>query len=301
MDYFGIVKHAFKLTLKNKFLWIFGILAGGSAGFSGMNFNMPMTSSSSANWSKMFDNSGSTFDYASFWANYGVMILILLVIFGLISIVFFILNLVSQAALVKSVEKIDKQEKIDFYIGFNKGWHQFWRIWGMNLIFLFIILASLVVLIVPVAVLVMAGQYVIAIILGILLFVICLALWILIGFISPYSLRVLVLKKLSIFDSIRESLHLVRDNLGSVIVMYLLLWAISMGLGILIALAAMLAIGLLLVIGVGIWYLSHIAALIFGILIGFAFFVTTIVLSGAYSSFFSSTLTLTYIKLSTRD
>lgn len=296
MDYFGIVRRAFKIALKHKFLWIFGILAGGAAGTNGFNFSLPSSNFSNSEWSK-FTNSTGNFDWSAFWSSYGGIILALMAIFAIISIVFFILNIISQGALVGSVEKIESGEKSDFYHGFHLGSKQFWRVWGMGVIFLLMILASLIVLIVPVTALVILGQYIVAAILGVLLLVVCLAFWVLMGVISPYSLRIVVLKKLPVFESIRASLHLVRDNLGEVIVMYLLLIAIGMGVGLVSVLAIMLAGGILLVIGFGIWSLSQVAAIICGLIFALILFIALIVFSGAYSSFYSSVITLTYLKI----
>jgi len=135
MDYFGIVKKAFHISFKNKFLWIFGLLASGAAGFQGYN-SLPNSFTNGSEWSKYTNGSGN-FDFVTFWANYGGIILILMLVLVLLAIAFFVLNIISQGALVSSVERISSGEKPDFYDGFHDGWHQFWRVWGMNLIFLF--------------------------------------------------------------------------------------------------------------------------------------------------------------------
>ncbi|OGD56091.1 hypothetical protein A2V71_00415 [Candidatus Berkelbacteria bacterium RBG_13_40_8] len=296
MDYFGIVKRAYYITLKNKFLWIFGILAGGYGGFKGFSFNAPTYQTGNADWSKFTDSINST-DFSNFWLNYSGIILTIIVIFLIFAFICFALNVISQGALVGSVAKLDKQEKANFRVGFGIGWHNFWRILGVAITYLLMILISLIILVVPVAVAIMAEGFIFAIVWGILIFFLCLAFWILIALISPFSLRVIVLKKLGVFESIRDSLHFFRDHWLNIIVMYLLLLAIGIGFGIALALALLIVGGILLALGFGVWLASPIVAIIYGIIMGVAVFVAMVVLSGAFNTFYSGALTITYQKL----
>ncbi len=296
MDYFGIVKRAYYITLKNKFLWIFGILAGGYGGFRGFSINLPTYQTGSADWTKFTSGLNST-DLSDFWVNYSGIILAILVIFFIFAIICFILNIISQGALVGSVDKLDKKEKVNFKSGFGIGWHNFWRIWGVAITYLLMILMSLIILIVPITVAIVAGSYIFALVWGILIFFLCLTFWILIALISPFSLRVVVLKKLGIFESIRDSLHFFRDNWLKIVVMYLLLFAISIGFGIALGLAILIIGGILLALGFGVWLASPIVAIVYGIIVGMAVFVVILIVSGAFNTFYSGVLTITYRKL----
>jgi len=296
MDYFGIIKKSYYLSLKHKFLWIFGILAGGYGGFksfgSGMNF-----SGTGSEWSNSFNKAFGASNTSVSWENFLGAIVIIMAVLGVLAFVVFVFSIISQGALIGSANRLSKNEKTDFWVGFGIGWHNFWRVLGVGLIFLLMILISSIVLIVPVVVLVIAKAYAFAIILGILLFFICLVFWILIGIISPYALRVVVLDKLGIFTSIREALHLFRKNWGEVIVMYLLLFAIGIGFGIALMLAIMIVGGVLLAIGLGFYLASSVSAIVYGLIIGLAFLITLVIVSGAYNIFTSNVLTLTYLKL----
>jgi hypothetical protein len=296
MDYFGIIKKSYYLSIKHKFLWIFGILAGGYGGFKsfGSGLNFP---TSGSNWSNAFNKSLSASNSSISWGNFVSAIVAIMAVLGVIALILFIFSLISQGALIGSTSRLSKNEKTDFWFGFGIGWHNFWRVLGVGIIFLLMVLVSLIVLIVPVAVLIVAKAYAIAIILGILLFFVCLAFWILIAIIAPYSLRVVVLDKLGIFTSIREALHFFRKNWGEVIVMYLLLFAIGIGFGIALLLAIMIVGGVLLAIGLGFYLASATSAIVYGLIIGLAFLITLVIISGAYNSFSSNVLTLTYLKL----
>ncbi|AKM82682.1 TPA: hypothetical protein DD449_00905 [Candidatus Berkelbacteria bacterium] len=299
MDYFGIIKKAFKINLKNKFLWIFGILAGGAAGFNGMNGNFGSPSSNST-WSDM-SKKFADFDITAFWADHGATIIFLTVLFTVLAIIFFVLNLTSQGALIGSVEKIEADEKVDFSKGFSIGWKNFWRVWALNITILLAILLGLCLLVIPTCLLVIAGAYVSATVIGILMFVVNLAFWIVISFISPYALRIVILRKLTIFQSLRQALHFVRDNLAEVVVIYLLLAAIGIAVGLGVAIAAVIIIGLLFAIGYGLFLASLTAAVFYGLIVAFILVLAIIAFSGAYSSFQSTVLTLTYLKLVNRN
>ncbi|MDO8686689.1 MAG: hypothetical protein Q7K11_00570 [Candidatus Berkelbacteria bacterium] len=301
MDYFGIFKKAYYLSLKHKFLWIFGILAGGYGGFQGYNSSFGSGinySGDSAEWSKNFDKFLTSENLTNFWLNYAGIIIGILVFFGIFAILMFVINIISQGALIGSTEKLLKGEKADFKIGFRIGWHNFWRVWGIGITFLMMILASLIVLIVPVTVLVTAESYILAVVLGLLLLIVCLAFWLVMGIISPYSTRYVILEeKYSVFKSIREALHLFQRNWGEVLIIYLLLMAAGIGFGILLFLAIMIVGGLLLAIGFGFYLASPFVAVIYGLIVGLVMFLAIITVTGAYNSFYSNVITLTYLKL----
>lgn len=303
MDYFAIIKKAYEITIKHKFLWIFGILAGGYGGFRSFNVSLPnytydSSSTGADGWTKILGHPLTSTDIAAFWANWGGLIIGLTIVLLAIAMLMFVLNLISQGALVGSVEKISKDQKSSFKDGFKLGAKQFWRVWGVAIIYLLMILASLCVWIIPTCILVMTGGYVFAAIWGILLFFVSLAFWILIGLISPYSLRVVVLEKYSVWQSIRESLHFFRDNWVKVVLMYLLLLAFGIAFGLVLALGILIIAAILLAIGYGLYLATTIGAIIYGSIVGFAILIAIAVVSGAYNTFSSAALTLTYLELS---
>lgn len=289
MDYIGIIKKAYAMTLKHKFLWIFGILAGG-VGFFNFNLSWPNFSTENSH----FDQSLASFDWTHFWINYGGLVISLLVILGVAAILLMVLNIISQAALVASADRLARNEECNFKIGFRLGAHQFWRLLGMSLLYFLMILASLIVLAGPIIIAIINKTYVFAVIWGILLFFVCLAFWILVSLIYPYSLRVLVLEKSGLGQSIRQSLHFFRDHWKEVVVMYLLLLAISFVFALAMVMAGLLVGGIILAIGFGIFLASHLAAVVYAIILGLLFLAALAVIGGVFNTFYSISLTLTY-------
>lgn len=296
MDYFGIIKKAYEINKKNRFLWIFGILIGGmGGGVSSFNYQTP--SPDTTRWEQTVNSAQFTQKIADFWANFGNMVIIGGVILLLVCLLFFILNIISRGALVGSVNRIDKGEKADFQTGFRIGWHNFWRIWGVMIIYLLFVLASLCLLVIPTCLLVIGQFYALAVAWGILMFFVCLAFWLLISLISPYSLIVVILENLNVWDSIRESLHLVRRNLLEIIFVYLIMLAITIAYGVAIFLAFLLIGALGFAIGMALWLASVWTAVIYGCVLGLFLIAALIVINGAFKSFYSTVLVLTYNRL----
>jgi len=301
MDYFGVIKKAFKITWQNKFLWVFGILAGSTAGMKGLNFQIPSNFNWQDTWNKYSSQDLSNIDWTTFWSNHGTALLILMAILAFLAILCFVLSLMSQGALIGAVAKVEKDQTPTFVQSFLLGWHSFWRIWGVNITLLLMILIALSVWILPTCALVIYGAYTSAWIVGILLFLLNLAFWVLITLISPYALRIVVLKKHSIFESIREALHFVRDHLLSVLVTYLLLMAVGLAVGLAVILVSLFLIAILSLIGLGLFEINSIAVVFYAIIVVLSLIVVGLIFSGAYSTFTSTILTLTYLKLIGKD
>lgn len=298
MDYLAIIKRAYHLTLKHKFLWIFGILAGGSGGLKVWSgFPNYSWNNDSSNLEKSFNNPTFIGQWSNFWANYGTLVMGIIAVVVILGVVLFVLSIISQGALIGSAKKLDDGDKSDFGHGFSIGLNNFWRVWGVLILYLLMFLASLVVLIIPVTLMIIGELYVLAVGWFLLLFAVCLIFWILAAIISPYSLRVVVLEKLGIWDSIRKSLHLFRRNLSDVLIMYLMLMVTGMVFGFLLVLAFVLAGGILVAIGYAIWLASSTVAIIYASVAAFVFFCGIVVLSGAYNAFYSCVITLTYERL----
>ncbi len=300
MDYFGIIKRAFQITIKHRFLWVFGFivaLAGGGGGFRSFSYS---------------SDSGQSFANVGRWATayLAVLILIGLILF-LLWLVMWIFSVISQAGLVGSVNKIESNEETSLGDGFSIGAHYFWRVLGLSIILGLIILFLVLLILVPVvaAIVVLVSQsktagaglavaaifcLVLAIIFVILLLVLFSAF---LGVIFIYALRYIVLKDERVFASIGEAWRLVRANLSETLVMFLLLLLISAGVGIVLIIPA-------LVIGLPAFFafLGGItlknASLIVVSALGFLFLVLVLsFLGGIFETFHSTVWTLTYLEL----
>lgn len=225
MDYFKLVKRAWEIVKKYKFLWFFGLFLGGFSFGSGSSFN-----GSVDNYSKNIDRRQAVeiFEniYDFLFSNLVVIGTILLIFLFLFLLVIF-LKTVSQGAIIAAVNNIEKKEKINFTKSFKLGLKYFWKVLAIEIIFGAVIFLSLLLLATPVIFLFVLEMIVRGIALMLLALAIFIPLMIIIGFTSVYTLRFIIIKDKGIFESIKSGLQLFKNNLASSFIIYFILLAIN--------------------------------------------------------------------------
>lgn len=291
MDYVGILKRAYDITIKNRYLWLLAILAGGVGGSWGTSFSN--STHTSEKWENVFNQSS----LGNFWGNYATVIFLVLGVIILLGILWMIIATISQGGILGSVRAIEKGEKHNFWTGFSFGWHKFWRVFGLNILIFAIILLSIVILVLPVVLLVLAKIYVLAIIYGILLFLFDLILWIFIGLMFPYIQRLAVLGDKKSWQAVILSWDFFKKHFVNLVLIYFLL----MAAGFMVTLAAILAFivvgGLLVAIGYGLYLVSMAVFWMYVAVFGVALIVFILILGGAVNAFNSAVYTLAYLEL----
>jgi hypothetical protein len=118
MNYGEIITSAFRLTLRNRYLWFFGFFVSlGSGGGGGGDFD----EQSSTDIASIAAVQQGAFDNA--------LLIVGLVLVGLlILLVFFALYVVSQGGLTESVAAIDRGEERRFSSTWRAGARNFWRV-----------------------------------------------------------------------------------------------------------------------------------------------------------------------------
>ncbi len=222
MSYGDLIKDAFWLTLRNRYLWFFGFFAGGTSANPNV-LNIPSGSFDDTD----FDQRSSVpvvvehvrqsmFKYVALVMALGTLVL-------LIVLVFIALSLVSQGALAESAAAIDRGESRRFSSAFRTGLSDFWRVLGYYLLFLLIGFGFLLVIGVPLALLV-AGviastESIVAQILTVVLAVLAglallIDMFIPLSIIGQFALREIVVGRERVFGSIGSAYRLFRYNLG---------------------------------------------------------------------------------------
>lgn len=257
MNYGELIKDAFWITWRNRFLWIFGFFAAGTDGSA--NFNIPDLPSRGFDG---FDNDvppgagpgnappGAVpellRDPQQWIADNLALILAVGALVLLIVLAFIVLSLISQGALAESVAAIDRGENRRFSSAFRAGLSDFWRVLGYYLLFLLIGLSFLLVIGVPLALLV-AGVFAgtesaVARILTVFLTVLV-GLALLIGVFMPlsiigqFALREIVVSREGVVSSIGGGYRLFRRNVGRSLLLWLIQFALSIGVGIALLIA----------------------------------------------------------------
>jgi hypothetical protein len=306
MNYGDVIRDAFRVTLRNRYLWFFGFFAGGT----GSNFigNVPSGGSNFDDFQRSGAGaSGLTAQVGQGLSN-TVLILGIVVAVVLLALFFIILVIISQGALADSVAAIDRGEGRRFGSAFSSGAGNFWRVLGYYIVFFLVGLGLLVVIGIPVAILIggtfavtesTGARISVAVIVGILAVLLLIVVFIPLSIIGQYALREIVVRRERVVGSVGTGYSLFRRNIGR----SLLLWLIQIGLSIGIGIAFLL---LLLIVGfvlaipaialaatgssTGVWIAAGVPA-------GLIVFVLFLVGSGAIGSYFHAYWTLAYLRL----
>jgi len=136
VNYGQLIKDAFWITLRNRYLWFFGFFVDGM----GLNFNVP-----AGGGGEDFDdgfNAGQAGSSSPFAGQIGVdpsgavaLFLGVIAVVLLIALVFVMLAVISTGGLADSVAAIDRGEGRRFSSTFMAGLSNFWRVLGMSILF----------------------------------------------------------------------------------------------------------------------------------------------------------------------
>ena len=305
MNYGDLIRDAFRITLRNRFLWFFGFFAGGTGSnffgnvpSGGGNFNPDDFRQSSTMLSAIQVGQG---------LSNAVLIVGIVIVVLILALFFIFLAIVSQGALADSVAAIDRGEGRRFGTAFGSGMGNFWRVLGYYVLFFLVALGLLVVIAIPVAILVggtfaatqsTGARISVAVVVGLLAFLLLIVVFIPLSIIAQYALRDIVVRRERVLGSVASGYSLFRRNIGR----SLLLWLIQIGLSIGIAIAFILVI---LIVGL-VLFIPTIAlavagsstgAVIAGVIAGLILLPILLVLSGAIGTFSHAYWTLAYLRL----
>ena len=309
MNYGDLIRDAFRISWRSKYLWFFGFFAGGvGSGFSG---NVP---SGAGN----FDGGGpeqsgtpglaaqlgpGIFDNAALVvALVAVGVVVLLLLLALV--------LISQGALAENVAAIDRGEGRRFGLGWRAGLANFWRVLGYYIVYFLIALGLLVAIGIPIALLIagtfaatdsVGARVTVAVLAGLLGVLALILVFIPLSIVSQYALREIVVRRTGILASFGGGYRTFRRSLGR----SLLVWLINLLLGIGGTIAALIGLGIVgLVLFLPAILLAFAematAAVVAGVVAGVILLPIVLVVSGATGTFFHSYWTLAYLRLTGR-
>ena len=231
-----VLTRAWQITWKYKVLWIFGILAGcsnGGGGGGGGGNTGYSTGPSEFNLPPEIRRLVSMMENLVAWVENNLWIFIVIGLAVLVLIVISIfLGTIGKIGLIKGSYQAEMgAEKLAFGELFSASMPYFWRVFGLSLL----IWLAVLLLFLP---LILLGVITAGVAFLCLLPVICLLipLGFAVGVIIEQANRAIVLEDLGIFDGLKRGWDISRANVGPLIVMGLILFGISLVLGIIIAL-----------------------------------------------------------------
>lgn len=301
MDYGEVLAKAWQIIWKHKVLWIFGILASCSGGGGGGGGNSSYQFSRGElppRFERFFEFPNLNLPEWQIAMIVGAIVLVILLVIVLV----IVLGTIGRIGLIKGTVQADQGvERLSFGQLFSESLPFFWRVFGLNLL---IGLALLVTGLIFLAF--FAGFTAVTFGIGAICLIplICLLvplLWLLQVVIEQGTIAIVV-EDLGIMDGLRRGWEVFRANLGTMIVMALILYlGVSLIIGFVIALPLILVIAPVIAGVIGGSMFDSNQAVGGGLLIAALCFVAylpvLIVLSGGLRAYIGSAWALTYLRL----
>lgn len=307
--YRDILKRAWKICIRHKFLWIFGIFAaflgnGGEYEILFRNVNAVSQHQATIEGLKSLSQTGTlkiiATNMASFFANNTASTLIwsLFVLAALAFVIWIII--ISQAALIGSVEKISAGKKVTLESGFKMGKEKFAPVFVLNLISRVLIYGLLIIIGVPLGYIFISRQGIgWESLFTISSFVILVPLAIIISFVVKYASAYVVLKNQVAQEAFVSGWKLFWKNwlISLEMAVILFLFTIVGGLAMILA-VALVALPFILLTFLFMTVYLQAATLIIAILGTIACLATMFIFGAFIASYIWSSWTLLFLRIS---
>lgn len=294
VDFGKIATRSFDIIKHSRFLWLLGFLAG--LGFVGM----PRL------WTLPRANSSSLFS-GSNWSNITISpsLLVALLVIGLFFVIAVMyISALANASLIKSVDAIENGSSQRLGSAFRSGVPFAWRILGLSVLAVIVILAVISICVVPIAFLIgFGGKAGISLMLIILTIIMTLVLGIggiifffYMAILLQLAIRSIVLEDCHIIDSVKMAHRVIKAQLMQIIIAYGISVAVRFVAGLILFLVGLtlLAVGVLLFFLTKVAFNGNIAAAITAIIVIFGAVIIIFPLVGAVGAYISTFWTLTY-------
>jgi hypothetical protein len=307
MNYGELIGDAFRITLRNRYLWFFGFFAGGST-----SFNVPNIPTGSGTFnSDDFQSSSTMVSAVQFGQGLGTGVLIagIVIVALILALLFIFMSIVSQGALADSVAAIDRGDRRGFGTTFRSGMGNFWRVLGYFVVFILIAIGLLLVIGIPVALLIggtfaatqsLGARITVGVVVGLLAVLALIVVFVPLSIIGQYALREIVVRRERVLASVGSGYGIFRRNIGRSLLILLIQFGLSIGIAIAFFLA-LLIVGLVLfipTIALAVAGYST-AAIITGVIAGVILVPLLLVATGAIGTFSHAYWTLAYLRLTT--
>ena len=315
MDFGEVLTKAWKIVWKFKILWIFGIFAGCGTN-KGVNFNGGSSYRTGGSAPSSIPNlppavEDNLFKFLNFFQNPAVIAGFISLICVFILLVIF-LSIMGRVGLIKGAVLADAgAEHVSFGELWKSGLQYFWRFLGLSLIIGSPILLIYLVIVAGAILVFIAflsgsrsgslGATAPALIALIPVFCIfgCVIflLAIVISFLLPQAERAIVIENEGVLSGIRRGWNVLKKNLGPILIIWLIVAAIGIVAGIVIALPV-----LVIVVPLVITYIlsgtaaSYTPVIIAGLCIA-AYIPVALLANGILTAYLESVWTLAYLRL----
>lgn len=270
MDYGDLIRDAWLITWRNRFLWVLGLFTGtgvGScSGFGGNPFQFPTrttgptTAPAAPGVNRDFDQMMSA--VGAWIATHPLIVVAVALAVMLIVLALIVLSRVAQGGMTLATVRLGEQRPVTASEAWLGGLRYFWRFLGLAvLVFLAVIVVVAVIggiVAIAIAAAVAGGNpspvlIVLGAIVGVALILAAIPAFIALSVIVAYAQRAMVVDDLGPISGLRAGWLLMRRNLGTSAVVWLFNLGLSIGAGIGVLIAAFAFALMLAILGVLFW------------------------------------------------
>ena len=240
MNFAEVLDRAWQITWKHKVLWIFGILAGcargraggGFGGGSGWRQSQPFGPNTTPGVEQLFAGIGQ-------WIGGHLWVVALFVLLALVLVALaMFLGTIGRIGLIRGTFEADGgAEKLGFGALFRESLPFFWRVFGLT----FLIGLAFFIVLLP---LILFGVVTAGIGFLCILPLVCLLAvlaWV-VSIVVHQANAALIIENLGLADGVRRGWDVVKSNVGSILVIWLIGAVIGLVVGFLIALPVLLIV-----------------------------------------------------------
>ncbi len=301
MDFAEILRRAWQIIWKHKILWIFGIMAGcargggGGGGGGGNGFSwqqsQPFGPGAGSEISQWFTQVGDWIG-SHLWV--AVLFVILLLLFIVLSI---FLGTVGKIGLIRGTLQADGgADRIGFADLFRESLPFFWRVFGLSFLVGLAVLLLVLILLVPVIAFT-ALTFGLALLCILQVLCILIPVAIAVGLVIQLADSAMVIEDRGIGAGVRRAWEVLKANVGSVLIIWLILAVIGFVVGIVIALPVLvIVIPAAITFAAGGQQPSALPLIIGGACL-VVYLPVLLVANGVLTAYLDSAWTLTYLRL----
>lgn len=311
MDYGALIREAWAITRRYRFLWAFGLFAGGAVGVWTGSGNGAPTGMGPRGMDGLGPEAERDAALVTEWvAQHLALILGAAAVLIVVGIAVLVLALIAQGAMAEATAEVGSGQPSSFRHAWQVGLHLFWRYVGLWLLLagVAIVLAALVAAIVaaaigiaalagPTAGLILAP---IAVIVGLPAVLAALVGAIALSVVVAYAQRAIAVEDLGPLASLRSGWLLLRAHVRESALLWLINVALAIGAGIAAGLVLVVLAGVLMGFGMLLYAAVGLAlpTIVYAALGSLALLSGGILAMAIVNTFFWSYWTLAYLRLS---
>jgi hypothetical protein len=315
VDYANVIRDAWALTWRYRFLWVLGLFAGTTVGTCGGGGNPVQyrVGSEDLGFVAPAIGAGQLDPLAWLGANLGIILLI--VVLGvLVILALIVVSLIAQGGMAQATADLARGQSTSLGQAWQAGRRLFWRYLGLWLILIAIAIGVAAIVGAVIAFAFAMGMIgavdgpgipvwvPIAALVGLLVALASIAVGILASILVAYAQRAIAVEDVDALAAIRSGWRLLRAHLGT----SLLAWLLNVVLGIVVGIAIAFVVGAFVAALVAIGFISgafgDLASPRILFLAGVALLIVPIILllAGIANTFFWNYWTLIYLRLTGR-